>query len=193
MLYELRAHIIICILFLGLARFAIVYSCCFSQQTFTSCHAHMDRVLYGEKWRRHDSKLFFVLLYLKKTVSQTCKQQCKDFFFQPFSFTFLHLQSESSVMLCSISASILKVEQCLHKSQREIQNEITDYYVHTAHAHAWMSCIFCQYVPARIIRKNTKLIMAMNHKHECFCMSASSIVERASRKTHLNGAHGGNY
>ena len=154
----------------------------------------MDCVLYGEKWRRHDSELFFVLVYLQKTVSQTCKQQCKDFFFQSFSFTFSHLQSEFSVMLCSFSAAILKVEQCLYKSRRKRHpNEITDYHMCTVHAHAWMSCIFCQYVPARTIRKNAKLIMAMNHKHECLCESASSIVERASPKAHLNVAHGGNY
>ena len=34
-----------------------------------------------EKWCRHDSKLFFVLVYLKKkkkTVSETCKQHLSD-------------------------------------------------------------------------------------------------------------------
>ena len=43
-------------------------------------------------------------------------------------------------------------------------NEITDYFVCTANAHAWVSCILCQDTPARTIWKNTKLIMALNHE-----------------------------
>ena len=33
-------------------------------------------------------------------------------------------------------------------------------------AHAWISCILCQCSPARTIWKNTRLIMAMNHKQK---------------------------
>ena len=43
-------------------------------------------------------------------------------------------------------------------------NEITDYFVCTANAHAWMSCTLCQYAPARTKWKNTRLIMGLNHK-----------------------------
>ena len=47
---------------------------------------------------------------------------------------------------------------CLHKSRRKRNpNEMTDYFVCTANAHAWMS-------PARTIWKNTRLIMALNQK-----------------------------
>ena len=59
--------------------------------------------------------------------------------------------------------------------------------------HFTVSCLVAWPVPARTIRKNTKLIIAMNYKHECFCKSASSIVESASHKTHLNVVHGGYY
>ena len=63
------------------------------------------------------------------------------------------------------SAFRLKVLQCLHKSRRNRNpNEITDYFVCTANAHAWMSCILCQYAPAPTIWKRTRLIMALNHK-----------------------------
>ena len=44
-------------------------------------------------------------------------------------------------------------------------NERADYFVCTANAHACVSCILCQDTPARtIIWKNTRLIMALNHK-----------------------------
>ena len=55
------------------------------------------------------------------------------------------------------SAFILKVLQYLHKSCRKRNpNEITDYFVCTANAYAWMSCILCQYAPARTIGKTHK-------------------------------------
>ena len=60
------------------------------------------------------------------------------------------------------------------------KDEITGYFVCTANAHGWMSCILCQYALAGAIWKNTRLIMAMNHKQECFCKSASAIVKYAS-------------
>ena len=67
------------------------------------------------------------------------------------------------------SACILKVLQCLHKSSwKRIPNEIMDYFVCKANAHAWKSCILCQYAPVRAIWKNTRLLMVMNHKQECF-------------------------
>ena len=34
----------------------------------------------------------------------------------------------------------------------------------SANAHAWMSCILCQYALARTIWKNARLITALNHK-----------------------------
>ena len=40
-------------------------------------------------------------------------------------------------------------------------------------------CILCQYAPARTVWKITRLIMAMNHKQECFCKSASAIIKHA--------------
>ena len=58
-----------------------------------------------------------------------------------------------------------------------LRGQLTTYFVCTANAHAWMSCILCQYAPARTIWKNTRLIMALNHKQECFGNSASSIVK----------------
>ena len=32
-----------------------------------------------------------------------------------------------------------------------------------------MSCILCHYTPALTIWKNTRLIMGLNHKQDCFC------------------------
>ena len=43
-------------------------------------------------------------------------------------------------------------------------NEITDYFVCTANAHAWVSCILCQDTQARTIWKNTRFIMALNRE-----------------------------
>ena len=75
---------------------------------------------------------------------------------------------------------MLKVLQCLHKRRRKRNpNEITDYFVCTANARAWVSCILCQNAPARTAWKNTTLIMDMNYKQECFCKSASAIVKCA--------------
>ena len=66
----------------------------------------------------------------------------------------------------------------LHKSRRKRNpNEIRNYFVCTANAQAWMSCILCQYAPARTIWKNTRLIMALNHRWQCFCKSACAIVK----------------
>jgi len=73
------------------------------------------------------------------------------------------------VLLCNLelgfSAFILKVLQCFHKSRRKRNlNEITDYFVCTGNARAWMSCILCPYAPALTIWKNTRLIKALNNK-----------------------------
>ena len=55
--------------------------------------------------------------------------------------------------------------ESLHKSRRKGNpNEITDYFVCTANTLAGMSCISCHHAPARTIWKNTRLIMALNHK-----------------------------
>ena len=58
---------------------------------------------------------------------------------------------------------------------------MTDYFVCTASAHAWMSCALCQYAPARTIWKNTWHRMALNYKEECFCKRACAIVKYAPR------------
>ena len=98
-----------------------------------------------------------------------------------------------SFLPCSWENIILKVLPCLYKSRRKRNpNEITDYFVCAANAHAWMSCILYQYAPARTIWKNTSLLTALNQKKECLYESACTIVEYASRKTHLNVPHGGN-
>ena len=74
----------------------VVCNYCLSQQTFTTCHAHMDRVLCSEKWRCHDSKLSFVLVYRQKAVSETCKQQ----FFLPA--VLIHIFTSSVKIFCYV-------------------------------------------------------------------------------------------
>ena len=77
-------------------------------------------------------------------------------------FLFLYYCTRIKIRLYTL---ILNGLQCLHKSRRKRNpNEITKNFVCTANAHAWMSCILCQYAPARTIWKNTRLIMALNHK-----------------------------
>ena len=74
---------------------------------------------------------------------------------------------ELKFLPCSWENIIFKVLQCLYKSRRKRNpNEITDYFVCTANAHAWMSCILYQYAPARTIWKNTSLLINSSEPKE---------------------------
>ena len=71
-----------------------------------------------------------------------------------FALTFAQAHSQKKKNLGFISTFILKVLQCLHKNRRKRNpNEITDYFVCTANAHAWMSYILCQYAQERTMEK----------------------------------------
>ena len=60
-----------------------------------------------EKWRRHDSKLFFVLVYLQKTVSETCKQLLSDLSSSRFHSHF-HIFSHNFLLCLGFSEFLSK-------------------------------------------------------------------------------------
>ena len=60
-----------------------------------------------EKWRRHDSKLFFVLVYLQKTVSETCKQYLSDLSSSRFHSHF-HIFSHNFLLCLGFSEFLSK-------------------------------------------------------------------------------------
>ena len=77
------------------------------------------------------------------------------------SWTFLVSKRSASVKNTTVLEFRVYVESLTRAADRKRNlNEMTDYFVCTANAHAWMSYILCQYAPARTIRKSTRPIMA---------------------------------
>ena len=89
----------------------VVCSCCLSQQAFISCHAYMDRAHYGEKRRRHDSTLFFVLVYLQK---QYLKRAKVEFCLLNWKLQLPSIVDHSKIIYCcsSVQFGIVPIALC---------------------------------------------------------------------------------